>query len=87
MLLVICTTQVKKRVKKKKKKNNVTIILLQEDSNPHPPNTLELKMNSAIDWATPVSVDNGCLKPQICYFNLMMKSCHSNKNPNSAMVT
>ena len=57
MLLAICTTQVKKRVKKKKKTINVTIILLIEDSNPDPPNTLELKMNSSIQWPTPVSVD------------------------------
>ena len=60
----------KKESEKEKEKNNVTIILLQKDSNPDPPNTLELKMNSAIDWATPVSVDNGCLKPQIRYFIL-----------------
>ena len=70
MLLAICTTQVKKRVKKKKKKNNVKIILLIEDSKPDPPNTLELKMNSSIQWPTPVSVDKRRLKPQMCYFIL-----------------
>ena len=70
MLLAMCTTQVKKRVKKKEKKINVTIILLIEDSNPDPPNTLELKMNSSIQWLTQVSVDKRRLKPQICYFIL-----------------
>ena len=70
MLLAICTTQVKKRVKKKEKKINVTIILLIEDSNTDPPNTLELKMNSSIQWLTQVSVDKRRLKPQICYFIL-----------------
>ena len=59
MLLAICTTQVKKRVKKKKrKKKKVTKNLLQGDSNPDPPNTLELKMNASIHWTTSVSADN-----------------------------
>ena len=50
MLLAICTTQVKKGVKKKKKKKKkFTKNWLQGDSNPDPPNTLELKMNASVD--------------------------------------
>ena len=64
MLLAICTTQVKKKESKNKneKKNKVTKNLLQGDSNPDPPNTLGLKLNTSIHWTTLVSADNSSLK-------------------------
>ena len=44
------------------KKNKVMKNLLQGDSNPDPPNTLGLKLNTSIHWTTLVSADNSCLK-------------------------
>ena len=43
---------------KEKKKNKVTKNMLWGDSNPDPPNTLELKMNASIHWNTSVNVDS-----------------------------
>ena len=62
MLLAIRTTQVRKTVKKKKQQKKVTKNLLQEDSNPDPPNKLELNVSASIHWTTSVNADNSSLK-------------------------
>ena len=62
MLLAICTTQVKKRVKRKRKKEKVTKNVLQGNTNPDPPNTLELKTNASIHWITSESAKTKRLK-------------------------
>ena len=49
MLLAICTKQVTKRAKKKKKKlTRSRKICFYGKSNPDPPNTFGLKMNTSI---------------------------------------
>ena len=52
----------KKESKKEKERKKVTKNLLQGDSNPDPPNTLELKGNATIYRTTSVRADNSRLK-------------------------
>ena len=61
-LLAICTTQVQKESKKEKEKNNITKHLLHGDSNPNPPNQLELKTNVTIHCTTSVRAARSQLK-------------------------
>ena len=65
MLIAICTTQVKKESKKeilKKRKKIGYEKLLPEDSNPHPQNWLELKVNPSIHYITSVNENSSSLK-------------------------
>ena len=51
-----------KKESKKKKKHKVTKNLLQGDSNPDPPNKLELNVSASVHWTTSVNTDNSSLK-------------------------
>ena len=51
-----------KKGSKKKQQKKVTKNLLQEDSNPDPPNKLELNVSASIHWTTSVNADNSSLK-------------------------